>query len=452
MTSSSENSKNIQDKSLESDKGDGYQNEYEELTASDLATFHEREAGRLILDPLQAKIVFGEAFTSRLKLTVDGSTILWPQPTDDPLDPQNWSSRKKDWHLMILVLATIIPNFDSAIGIASVFPLAVQYKTTTEHINDLTSNWSIFLLGPCGIFATAPQVTGLFVIDDIYPFHLRARKIGIWTTAFIIGPHLSPFVFGFLVARANWRWAFGIGCMYGLVVLLLIVFGMEETLYDRRGLRKGLNDRGFRSRLATLVGITGWRTASQGPEWKELIMQPLRLIWRPHFIGMYLFEAMTFGFPIGVNITNTIFLQSPPPLGFGLDQITVAGIYATPIVAVFIGEVLGRYFNDWVMYYCVRHNDGIFEAESRLWTCYISVPLYLIGFLVLGAAFQNHFNIGVVVVGWAFILISCLMTTTAVSIDDPLPLRNLRIVCGLFILVVPLLQYKGNVIRRRFST
>ncbi|KAF9072424.1 major facilitator superfamily domain-containing protein [Rhodocollybia butyracea] len=320
----------------------------------------------------------------------------------------------------------------------------------------------------------------------MYPFHLRARKIGIWATAFIIGPHLSPFVFGFLVARANWRWAFGIGCMYGLVVLLLIVFGMEKRL------RKGLNERGFRSRLATLVGITGWRTTSQGPKWKDLIMQPLKLIWKPHFVGMYLFEAMTFGFAIGVNITNTIFLQSPPPLGFGLDQITVAGIYATPIVAVFIGEVLGRYFNDWVMYYCVRHNDGIFEAESRLWTCYISVPLYLIGFLVLGAAFQNHFNIAVVIVGWGFIVVSYLMTTTAVYAycNDCFPRRqgevsailNLArtlggfsvayyqvpwsnkhgalqtlgleagIVCGLFILVVPFLQYKGNVIRRRFST
>jgi MFS family permease len=46
---------------------------------------------------------------------------------------------------------------------------------------------------------------------------------------FIISPFLSPFAFGFLVARTSWRWAYGIGSMYSLFVVLLIVFVMEET-------------------------------------------------------------------------------------------------------------------------------------------------------------------------------------------------------------------------------
>jgi hypothetical protein len=37
----------------------------------------------------EAKIEFGATFASRLKLTSDGSKVLWPQPTDDPEDPQN---------------------------------------------------------------------------------------------------------------------------------------------------------------------------------------------------------------------------------------------------------------------------------------------------------------------------------------------------------------------------
>lgn len=48
---------------------------------------------------------------------------------------------------------------------------------------------------------------------------------------FIISPFLSPFAFGFLVARTTWRWAYGIGALYGLLVLILIAFFMEET-YD----------------------------------------------------------------------------------------------------------------------------------------------------------------------------------------------------------------------------
>lgn len=46
---------------------------------------------------------------------------------------------------------------------------------------------------------------------------------------FIVAPFLSPFVFGFLIARANWRWAYGIGDIYSAFVLLLTILFMDET-------------------------------------------------------------------------------------------------------------------------------------------------------------------------------------------------------------------------------
>lgn len=74
----------------------------------DLNTYHEKRAGRLVLDPMcvrslvllpvypfnyvcnsEARVEFGDGIASRLKLSPDGKTVLWPQPTDDPEDPQN---------------------------------------------------------------------------------------------------------------------------------------------------------------------------------------------------------------------------------------------------------------------------------------------------------------------------------------------------------------------------
>ncbi|KAJ7764467.1 hypothetical protein B0H14DRAFT_2633587 [Mycena olivaceomarginata] len=43
----------------------------------------------------QAKVEFGEDVASRLKLSADRTKVLWPQPTDSPLDPQNWNPRRK---------------------------------------------------------------------------------------------------------------------------------------------------------------------------------------------------------------------------------------------------------------------------------------------------------------------------------------------------------------------
>ncbi|KAI0367217.1 MFS general substrate transporter [Pilatotrama ljubarskyi] len=507
----------------------------------DLVSYHENNAGRLVIDPEEAKIEFGEHVAKKLKLSKDGTKVLWPQPTDDPEDPQNWSDYRKNLQLFIVTLAAIVPDFDSGIGIADIFALATQYDTTTGHINNLTSNWSIFLLGWGGIFAvmlmrrygrlpvlfwsqvlalgflvgctfapnlatftamrcltaffaTCPQVTGLYIVTDLFPFHLQARKLNIWTMGFIISPFLSPFIFGFVVARINWRWTYGIGSMYGALVVALIAFFGEETMFDR----KLPNPRPIprpesrvRYRLETLIGITGLRMAKYRDSWHQAVFACMNVVWRPHLFAILLFEAMVFGFSIGINTTNAVFLGSPPPLGYGFSQFGIAGGYATPIVAVFIGELLGRYFNDWVMNISIRRNGGVFIAENRLWTCYIAMPLYICGFVLLGASFQNHLSVGALVMGWGIAEVAVMINTVAVYAycNDCFPrmqgeisaLINLArtlggfsvayfqvpwatkngalqtfgveaaIVVGLFLLIVPALQLKGAVLRERYS-
>jgi hypothetical protein len=64
----------------------------------------------------EAKIELGETVAAKLKLTSDGTKVLWPQPTDSALDPQNWSDRRKNLQLFIITLAAIVPDFDSGIG------------------------------------------------------------------------------------------------------------------------------------------------------------------------------------------------------------------------------------------------------------------------------------------------------------------------------------------------
>ncbi|KAG8679365.1 hypothetical protein FRC08_017022, partial [Ceratobasidium sp. 394] len=106
---------------------------------------HNASDHRLVVDIKEAEKEYGSEVAAALKTTEDGMTILWPQPRDDPHDPLNWSDFKKRYTLVIISLATIIPDFCSSIGIASLFPLSVQFSTTVANVNNLTSNWSIFL-------------------------------------------------------------------------------------------------------------------------------------------------------------------------------------------------------------------------------------------------------------------------------------------------------------------
>lgn len=96
--------------------------------------------------------------------------------SDDPNDPQNWSATKKNLQLLVLsefgfvslepstrkpeiersdkpAMAAFVPDFSSGLGIGSLFELAKAFDTTVDEINNLTSNWSIFCLGPGGILA-----------------------------------------------------------------------------------------------------------------------------------------------------------------------------------------------------------------------------------------------------------------------------------------------------------
>jgi MFS family permease len=337
-------------------------------------------------------------------------------------------------------------------------------------------------------FGACPQATGLYVVTDMYPFHLQARKLNVWTMGFIVSPFLSPFAFGFLVARAGWRWAYGTGCFYGAMVVILITFFMEETMYDRTS--KPIPPRpttGLRYRVETLIGVTGVKMAKYRPSWCDVLLSPVVVFWRPHLLGPLIFSGVVFGFSIGINVTTAVFLGTPPPVGLGYSAFTIASFYGTPIVAVLVGEVIGRFTNDWIMNLSIRRNNGVFEAESRLWACYIAMPLYVCGFVLLGASFQKHLSTGALVMGWGIAEVAVMINTVAIYAycSDSFPRRpgeisaliNLArvlggfsvayfqvpwaekhgalqtfgveaaVVIGIFLLVVPFLQFKGICVR-----
>ena len=86
-----------------------YERPASDIDTLDIFTYHERNAGRLVIDPeyvssrdiahtmacahtcfsREARIEFGDDVAKKLKLSADRAVVLWPQPTDDPEDPQN---------------------------------------------------------------------------------------------------------------------------------------------------------------------------------------------------------------------------------------------------------------------------------------------------------------------------------------------------------------------------
>ena len=135
----------------------------------------------------------------------------------------------------------------------------------------------------------------------------------------------------------SWRWAYGIGSIYGAIVLALIVFFGEETyesynyllsalwfiissMYDRTV--KPIPPRpsfGLRYRIETLIGVTGLKMAKYRSSWTDIVLGCINIVWRPHLLGILVFEVsfvrfvpifclnsscqgLLFGFSIGINV------------------------------------------------------------------------------------------------------------------------------------------------------
>lgn len=64
---------------------------------------------------------------------------MWRRRLAEKWRLYQWSDARKNFQLFIITLAAVVPDFDSGIGIASIFALAKQYDTTTGVINNLTS-------------------------------------------------------------------------------------------------------------------------------------------------------------------------------------------------------------------------------------------------------------------------------------------------------------------------
>lgn len=54
------------------------------------------------------------------------------------------------------------------------------------------------------------------------------------------------------------------------------------------------------------------------------------------------------------------------------------------------------------------------EADTLIRTCYIAVPLYICGFVLLGASFQNHLSVAGLVMGWGIAEVATMVNTVAV--------------------------------------
>ncbi|KAF5026371.1 hypothetical protein F66182_1579 [Fusarium sp. NRRL 66182] len=445
----------------------------------------EKAAGPCVVDkfPPEARAEAGvllnvdRAEGTSLRLAADG------HPTDDPNDPLNWSSRKKHLILLVVAWAALTSDFTSASGSAPVILQAAEWHMSPGSVNQNNSisvlmmaiggliwvpmtsiigraptlfwstlfglvfsivaavapNFQVFLgvRAVQGLFLTSGQTIAIAFIKDIFFFHERARKIGLWALMYITSPYWGPLLSNFVIGGTHkWEDVFWLSAGVTAISLLLILAFLDETWYNRDVpvSEQPSRGQGFTSRLLRLTGLWQMRHHSGYFETFYDAMRRVILILSKPVILLILFAYfMCFAWAIGVNISTAILFGLPQEMGgYGYDFTRLGYLHFAPVVGVFFGEIFGHYFNDYLTRRYVRKHNGVFEPEARLVTIYISAIPMITGLVLMGQALHKHLSVAAIVVGWGLHSFGIMLTSVAVAsyLLDAYPSAPAE-VCGL---------------------
>lgn len=233
------------------------------------------------------------SITTNKSLKRDPKTglVLMPQPTSSPNDPLNWSPIRKFAQLILLSFITALTAATSNDAGATQDSLNEIYGISYDSMNTGAGVLFIFIGWSCMFFAPASSLYGrrityiicllagtlgciwfalskrtadtiwsqAFVgmseacaeaqvqqsLTDLYFSHQLGTVLTIYISATSIGTFLGPLIAQYIAQAQTFRWVGWWGAIICGATLIVIIFGCEETVFDRQLYTKILESENF---------------------------------------------------------------------------------------------------------------------------------------------------------------------------------------------------------------
>jgi MFS family permease len=218
--------------------------------------------------------------------------------------------------------------------------------------------------------------------------------------------YFAPVISGFISEYHGWQWVFYWPAIFLAFIFVFLYFVMEETNYNRKttGIVHELDTPPPGSKAASdkeKVGIPQERPVSAeaghvdgvpktfvqklsiwqpspGQSMLQRAIRSLRYLgWPAIFYAGFSYGSYLIWFNV-LNATSSIILGGAP---YNFSASMVGLSYVSCVIGVIIGAFFSGKVSDWLTIRLARRNDGIMEAEHRLWpfaVCLIAVPSFLI--------------------------------------------------------------------------
>ena len=218
--------------------------------------------------------------------------------------------------------------------------------------------------------------------------------MGIYALTLAGSNYFAPVICGFIAEYQGWRWVFYWPAIFLAAIFIFLVLFMEETNYNRKKIAVTSEERTRGGKMASTTLVTDggeidvrcksfiakmsiWH-CDTGVNILEHGLQSLEyLAWPVIFYAGFSYGSYLIWFNV-LNATASIILSSAP---YNFSSSMVGLSYLSCCVGVIVASLISGKLSDWLTIYLARRNNGIMEAEQRLWPftiCVVTVPASLI--------------------------------------------------------------------------